>query len=219
MKRTEIKRKTPLRSTKPIARGRVKAVVRTPKVVVRKPRTRVKATNPKRRTAAYARNYGGPDGQHADTIRAMPCACVGRATDPEHRCRGRTVAAHEDARGMGGCGGGWADTLPLCVRHHDEAGERRGSARAAFEARYKIDLRRLADDLAQHYMPNLAKAWTTGTLAPGYDHDALFGWVRRFAARPGACPTYILGWFGDIAPHDLLAAEHLIAAATEKGLA
>lgn len=186
MKRTPLKRKTPLqaktslRAKKPLERGRFKANTKVDADGQPKRRARLKPVNVKRRSAAYRRNYGGPDGEHADRVRAMPCAVRGRLTRAEDACEGRVVAAHEDARGMGGCGGGWADLVHLCVKHHEEAGERRTSARVAFEARYGINLSDLADENARPVMAILVREWER---LDGYDKEALYGWVRRQLAR------------------------------------
>lgn len=223
MKQTPLKRRTPLRAKKPIARGRSVAKLRAPSTPGAA--RRIRPVNPERRATSYDRNYGGPDGRHADYIRSLPCACRGRSSLPEHDCRGRTEAAHEDARAMGGCGGGWADIGPLCRVHHREAGERRTSQREAFEARYEISLRRVADEHARHYMSDLAKLWVAGALGPGYDREALFGWVRRFCEQADSSnihhylgPTLDLFVEGCATDDDIRATVALFdAAATEHG--
>jgi hypothetical protein len=91
---------------------------------------------------------------------------------------------------MGGRNGGWADLVNLCHRHHLEAGERRTSERDVFKARYKIDLRQLADDLAKRYMPDLITAWAALSLG-GYDLDALLGWIHRRMQREVEHRAYV----------------------------
>jgi hypothetical protein len=91
-------------------------------------RTKLAPINPKRARAKYLRNFG----PKADWIRSLPCLVPA--------CWRETVAAHARARQMGGCGGDASVQVPLCDPHHREAGEYRTSARAAFEARYGLDL-------------------------------------------------------------------------------
>lgn len=224
VKRTTLKRKTWLRASKPIARGKVVAKQRGEPKEPKKPRRQIRPTNQARRAVSYDRNYGGPDGEHADRIRSLPCVCRGRSELPELACWGRTEAAHEDARGMGGRGGGWADQAPLCAFHHRESGERRTEQRAKFEARYKVNLRQVADDLAARYMVGLAKAWLAGELQPGYDLDALLGWVRRFCERGHESERPLalgqaLDLFADVGPthYETQAVERIIAAAMAEG--
>ena len=99
-------------------------------------KTPMRTRNPKRRAAAYARNFG----DHADTIRALPCLVPG--------CQHRAEAAHARARGMGGCKGSWRDLVPLCREHHEEAGEYRTTRRHAFELRHGVSLTVAAAELA-----------------------------------------------------------------------
>lgn len=222
MKRVPLKRKTPLRAKspmrrgKPIARGRVKATITDPaKAAAPKRAKRVRARNPKRRAVKHERNYAGPDGEHCRFIRSLPCAVKGRSMLPEHDCRGRVEDAHVVPRGMSGSNGCWADTVPLCTKHHREAGERGTSDRAAFERRYRVNLRHLADDLAAERIGKLARRflarpfdvtddlmdapdgavvdgfervgdqWLPVPVA-GYDLAALLGWVRRRLAMEAA---------------------------------
>lgn len=101
-------------------------------------RTPLRRANPERRARAYARNFG----ERADRIRSMPCAVTCSS------CSGRIVAAHAVPRGMGGARGDRRLLVPLCWRHHEEAGEARTSQRAAFEVRFNVCLRALAAKLA-----------------------------------------------------------------------
>jgi len=135
MKRTTLKRKSGLRrSAKPMTR------------------TRVKPVNRERKAELHARNFG----EEAEAVWMLPCLCWARTcTWNRDRCRGDVVAAHVTARGMGGDKGGRFDLVPLCDAHHREAGEARTSERAAFEARYGLDLRKLADDAAASHAPPL----------------------------------------------------------------
>jgi len=120
--------------------------------------TEIAPVNRERRRATFARNYGDRGGP----VRALGCLvaiefarCVFDGLGAPRRswapCQGKVEAAHTRARGMGGAGGDRRDLVPLCSGHHLEAGERRTSARQAFEARYDLDLeaeaRRIAVDL------------------------------------------------------------------------
>lgn len=99
-------------------------------------RTRIRARNPKRKAATFARNYG----ERGALVRAMPCVVAG--------CRHQSEAAHVKARGMGGAKGDKRGLWPGCQMHHTEAGEFRTTARARFEARYKLDLIAIAERIA-----------------------------------------------------------------------
>lgn len=108
-------------------------------------RTWLKPRNDRRRAEMHARNFG----LRGDAVRAMPCLVPG--------CRRPTVAAHAKARKMGGCGGDRRELVPLCQPDHQEAGEFRTSARAAFESRHGLDLvaeaARIAAELDQRGLP------------------------------------------------------------------
>lgn len=91
--------------------------------------------NRKRKAKMFERNFGA----RAALVRAMGCAVEG--------CREQPQAAHAIARGKGGAKGSKLDLVPLCARHHAEAGEARTSARADFEARHGLDLLALAADI------------------------------------------------------------------------
>lgn len=117
MKRSPIKRRTPLTSAGKLARA-----------AGPKRKKAMRRTNAKRRRAAYQRNFGS----RSDVVRSMPCLVPG--------CPGQSVAAHAIARGMGGCKGDRRHLVPLCDAHHREAGEHRTSQRADFERRHGVDL-------------------------------------------------------------------------------
>lgn len=112
---------------------------------------RIKPTNPKRRREAFDRNFG----ERGEAVRAMPCLCgrkPGRVV-MNSGCRGPVQAAHTIARGMGGCGGDRRQLVPLCARHHEEAGEgswkpQQPSKRTAFEKRHGLDLKAEAERIA-----------------------------------------------------------------------
>lgn len=125
MKRTALKRRTPLRSTAKL-RTRTRLQAKTP----------IAKVNRKRKAKTYARNYG----KRGEAVRSMPCAA--------RPCGQPSVAAHVIARGMGGAKGDRRKLVPLCQGHHVEAGEFRTSARARFEAKYGIDLLAIADRIA-----------------------------------------------------------------------
>lgn len=91
-------------------------------------RTPMKRINAERRAKLFARNFG----KRSSAVRAMPCLVAG--------CRKESQAAHVRARGMGGARGDRRDLVPLCAHHHREAGERRTTARLAFQAFYLLDL-------------------------------------------------------------------------------
>jgi hypothetical protein len=129
-----------LQRRKPLARG--KALARS---------TRLAPVNRKRKAETYARNFGDR-GSH---VRALNC--LGLALDTAHffadleaapheepddslACSGPTQAAHARARGMGGAKGDRRDLVPLCQRHHVEAGELGTSQRADFERLHGISL-------------------------------------------------------------------------------
>lgn len=158
---------------------------------------RVSRMNKERRAAKYARNFG----DEAAAVRAMPCLACRNPPPKVGRATGSVQATHVTARGMGGAKGTRLDLVPLCARHHSEAGEARTSARAEFEARYGLDLRAIADEIALAHEPplgirGLAKRWAfwhTGD--PNMERQArhgplsevelaaLLGWVRREAER------------------------------------
>lgn len=125
MKRTTLKRRTPLTSAGKLARA-----------AGPKRKKAVRRTNAKRRRAAYQRNFGS----RADVVRSMPCLVRG--------CSGQAVAAHAIARGMGGRKGDRRHLVPLCQTHHVEAGEARTSQRADFERKHGVDLVAEAEWLA-----------------------------------------------------------------------
>jgi hypothetical protein len=131
----------------PLARG--KALARS---------TRLAPVNRRRKAETYVRNFG----ERGDPIRAMTClaqVAVERLNDSNaltrwvhstsycsgpFRCQpglpSVVQAAHARARKMGGRGGDRRDLIPLCARHHLQAGEARTSQRADFERQYGIDL-------------------------------------------------------------------------------
>jgi hypothetical protein len=120
----------------------------------RSPLTRnspVKRVNTARRKRIYERCFGDR-GSH---VREMNC--LGLALDTAHffadleaaphedpddslACSGPTQAAHVRARGMGGAKGDRRDLVPLCARHHAEAGELGTSQRVDFERLHDINL-------------------------------------------------------------------------------
>lgn len=112
-----------------------------------KRKTRIKASNPKRRKERYDRNYG----ERREWIVSRGCEIAGH---PLHRCRYPLEAAHVDARGMGGAGGDRRKVVCLCRAAHDEAGERpgigrwEGTKRAVFQEKYGIDLDARAEEIA-----------------------------------------------------------------------
>lgn len=127
-------------------------------------KTRIRPANPKRKAKAYARNYG----ERGDAVRAMGCLCVKAlrswdfdeqvTEDTPGQCDAHPIqAAHSVARGMGGAKGDRRDLVPLCGRHHAEAGERGTSQRAAFEHRYDVSLgdeaHRIAVELDERGLP------------------------------------------------------------------
>jgi hypothetical protein len=95
----------------------------------------MRRSNPARRRKAYERNYG----ERAEHVRDMRCLV------DNHECRGRVVAAHVKARGMGGCNGDRRSLVPLCWAHHDEQG---GVGIATFQARHGLDLHAKAEEIA-----------------------------------------------------------------------
>jgi hypothetical protein len=147
----------------PLARG--KAIARL---------TRLAPVNRKRKAAAFERNFG----KRAEHVRASGCI-IGQALAREldevedfasrlvvavgHEQTGRACdfgpaqAAHARARGMGGCKGDRRDLVPLCARHHAQAGELGTSQRADFERLHSISITaeaaRIAAELDERGIP------------------------------------------------------------------
>lgn len=112
----------------------------------------IKPVNRKRAAANRKRNFG----PEADAVRAKPClACVAVCAMTGRFTIRQSEAAHVTACGMGAAKGCCMDIVPLCSAHHEEAGEARTSQRAAFEARYGLNLRREADRIAVGHEPPL----------------------------------------------------------------
>lgn len=141
----------------------------------------MKRVNTKRKAERDRRCFDGPDGRHAEMIRGMLCACWSPYAIDSRRCRGRTVAAHVVPRKMGSWDGCWADIVNLCDEHHRQAGEAKTSQRAAFEATYRIDLRRLSDDLAAERLGAVLRSWRAGVDVDPTDWRALNGWLGRMS--------------------------------------
>ncbi len=85
--------------------------------------TPIRRANPERRARKYARNFSG-DGEgggieHDTWIRARYCCLCVAARVPQV---GPTQAAHVIARGMGAAKGRWTDLVPLCPQHHELQG-------------------------------------------------------------------------------------------------
>lgn len=135
MKRTSLKRKTPM-----------------------KRKTRLRSRNPERRRRMFDRNFG----ERGTAVRAMSCLAASSEAPgslsfgmPRRQvvgtpCHGAVQAAHAVARGMGGCKGDRRSLVPLCAAHHREAGERGTQERKDFESRYEVgDLEDVAWRIAQ----------------------------------------------------------------------
>lgn len=109
--------------------------------------TAIKARNPKRRAAKWEKNYGA----RRAWIVSLGCLIAGH---PLHRCEGPLDAAHVIATGMGGAKSDRRKIVCLCRAAHREAGEHPGigrwdgTQRAAFQAKYEVDLIEQAADLA-----------------------------------------------------------------------
>lgn len=99
-----------------------------------KRKTPLRRVNRKRRAKAFARNYG----DRGQAIREMPCLVHGYAC--------WSVAAHVQARGMGGRKGDRRSLVPLCQTLHSELDDRLGVD--AFDHKYQTDLRREASRIA-----------------------------------------------------------------------
>jgi hypothetical protein len=143
----------------------------------------VKPRNPERKAKVFAEAFG----DEASAVRRLPCCVRSRMTMhcPDHTCSGDIVAAHVMARGRSRKGGRF-DLVPLCDRHHREAGEARTSEREKFEAKFGVNLRLLADAIAvNHERPlglcEVANLWAQSEAISSYDTAALFG----FAVRQG----------------------------------
>lgn len=107
-------------------------------------RTRIRPINRERAAKKFERNFG----EKASFVRSLPCLVSG--------CLVPSQAAHARARGMGGAKGDSTVLVPLCWQHHDEAGEYRTSDRAAFEARYGLDLMVIAGELEAQWQARSA---------------------------------------------------------------
>lgn len=92
MRRTGIKRRTPLRRSASLSR-----------------KTPLSPRNVGRRARAFAEAFG----ERGAAVRAMPCLCLDLL--PYDRCSGPIEAAHVRSRGAGGTR---RDLVPLCQRHH-----------------------------------------------------------------------------------------------------
>ena len=130
-------------------------------------RGRVKPRNSTRKVKAWARNFG----EESALVRLMPCAVAGPTT-----CFGPIEVAHHPSRGASG---GRFDIGPLCKGHHLE----QGAGVDSFEAKHRVDLRELWDDIALgHSAPlglvGLASEWRSYEFL-SYEHCAIFSWVRR----------------------------------------
>lgn len=133
MKRSPIKRKTPMRTYRA---NDVQISIGGRKVVgygALQVRKRLPRVNRKRAAEKFHRNFDGGIG-HDKWIRAKPC-CLCTAVGQTQRTP--TQAAHAKARGMGGAGGDWQLLVPLCNEHHREQ-ESAGNVR--IEARYGVNL-------------------------------------------------------------------------------
>lgn len=129
MKRTPLKRKTPLRGgTEPMRPKRgVKRVEKPGR------KTKLRQRNPERLARLRRKQFG----EHADFIRSLPCALRGH----DAGICGPSEAAHVRSRGAGGTA---KDLVPLCQRHH---AEQHSMGILTFQEHYEIDLQAIADDL------------------------------------------------------------------------
>jgi hypothetical protein len=131
-----LQRKTPMKRGGPLRR-----------------KTWLTPVNRKRRKKMHERNFG----ERAKLVREMPCLAAPKDwsfdehNGHERQCSWPIQAAHVKARGMGGCGGDRRQLVPLCAKHHAEAGERNTSQRAAFEERHGLDLQAEARRIAEHF--------------------------------------------------------------------
>jgi hypothetical protein len=112
-------------------------------------RNRPIGRNAKRSRETYTRNFG----ERGEAVRAMRCLTLRELGPALVECRGPVQAAHVLARGMGGAKGDRRQLVPLCARHHEEAGEgswkpQQPSKRAAFEKRHGLDLKAEAERIA-----------------------------------------------------------------------
>jgi hypothetical protein len=113
-----------------------------------KRRTKIKATNSKRRAAKWEKNYGA----RRAWIVSLGCFIAGH---PLHRCKGSLESAHVIARGAGGAKGNRRHQVCQCSAAAKEAGEHpgigrwEGTQRAVFQAKYTVDLVATAAELAE----------------------------------------------------------------------
>lgn len=99
-----------------------------------KRKTRVKASNPKRRAKVWPTQYGPPG--FAEFVRSLPCSVRGRGQRP---CSGKIEAAHVRTKAVKG---GWRDNvIPLCLFHHRHQGD---IGIKTFPLVYSVDLYALA---------------------------------------------------------------------------
>lgn len=133
MKRSPIRRHAPLAPGKPPKRN---APIRSASHLERselRREARINPVNRERRAKLRAIQFG----EHADTVRSLPCcACGSRSQIHPHHVRSR------------GAGGTAADLAPLCMTCHDRV---HTMGRLSFEAAHGIDLAAVAAELwARH---------------------------------------------------------------------
>lgn len=99
-------------------------------------KTRVKASDPKRRAKVWPTQYGPPG--FVEFVHTLPCAVRGRGPRP---CSGKIEAAHVRTKGVKG---GWRDNvIPLCLFHHRHQGD---LGIQTFPRVYGVDLYAIARD-------------------------------------------------------------------------
>lgn len=177
MKRSPIKRKTPLANT-----GGMK---RTPMTTSSKP---IKSVNPERKAERHERNFG----DEAKAVRAMLCL-VTKTTPCE--------PAHIVSRGASG---GRYDIVPLSAAMH---AEQHLIGIKSFAAKYSLDLRAEADRVSLLHDPplgvrGLAQRWLWWEMANDCSRSLMVGsakdWWLSYENPPPPLDDYelgaLLGW-------------------------
>ena len=112
-----------------------------------RPRTSIPKVNRERQNRQHIRNFAGPEGDKDAWTRAQKCEVTG--ADP--LAGWKIDAAHMDARGMGGCGGGYRDIVPLVRWVHRDFDTLSEAKFAAKYGRTKESVRAMAQVYHQWY--------------------------------------------------------------------
>lgn len=144
MKKTELRRKTPL---KPAGWLRRK-VARITGVKKRQPTSKiglllfcdVRGINPKQKKSQFV--YG----PYHKWIKKHPCIL---ANDPRHKCQGRIEGHH--VKHVGNGGEDYANEVPACTGAHTGSKSVHVMGKRTFEKYWGVDLQRTANEYAAKY--------------------------------------------------------------------